>query len=576
MNTHHVGDFVYIQSLKLKYTALSTLARPLLLLRAAHHIGGTMVTIKHIYYIATLSIATVVIAACGSSGSSGSSTSTSSSGVSDAVPSDVVIASPTASTSGSSNIAVSKGVHKALSGDTTGETYEDKKAAAEALQAGTGECGFTPSLDLPTPPVCYGPNIAYTNHPDAGGQQNQPNGSLPRNDTGFWNLTEGSEACAAAQMNYLINSVSTRVDMMLNMFNNMVCVGKKDGLALPIVGATTDFKSSLGSKSTMTGITVNTATIERLADDSDGNAVYKSTVSVTIGTRTGTAILKHIKTGTDTYKGKLSMTMSNETAMDSFNCQGAAAGSVNAGVVNYIKSSATSVVYEMNYAEFCGQTATPLDSSNNISRTNVFNSSTNPNGWGSNWNYGLFNLNPSNGTGTVAYAWQAGSADGRTRVLNATVTEASDTSASGTAYYGYGVDVNGSDTLGVIQGFICNWAGPNGAISSGTTPASRAHATLLASGKEFNIAQKQILSRAVGGTVYTTSASDSKITYAPDNSCNKAVPLNASFTFVSTGDGGGSMTNDVSGSTGVTNNLIDITEITSNFTLPTAPPDVGS
>lgn len=530
-------------------------------------------------YYATALIAALTMVGCGSSGSSTSSTTgtttADTTSVSNAVPSDVVIASPTASTSGSSNIAVGKGF-KSLAGDTTAETYEDKKAAAEALQAGTGECGFTPSLDLPTPPVCYGPDVAYTNHPDAGGQQNQPNGSLPRNDTGFWSLTEGSEACAAAQMNFLINSVSTRVDMMLNMFNNMVCVGKKDGLTLPAVGASTDFKSSLNSKSTMTGITVNTATIERLADDTDGNAVYKSTVSVTIGTRTGTAILKHIKTGTDTYKGKLSMTMSNPTAMDSFNCQGAAAGSVNAGVVSYSKSSATSVVYELNYAEFCQENAVPLNDSGNISRTDIYNSSTNPTGWGSNWNYGLFNLNPSNGTGTVAYAWQAGSADGRTRVLNATVTEAADTSASGTAYYGFGADVNGTDTLGVIQGFICNWAGPNGAISSGTTPASRAHAALVTAGREVNTAQKQILSRAVGGTVYTTTAGDSKITYAPDNSCNKTVPLNATFTFISTGDGGGSMTNDVSGSAAVTNNLVDVTEITTNFTLPTPPVDVGS
>lgn len=534
----------------------------------------------HLHY-ATALAAALMLAACGSSGgsSTSSTTSTDTSSVSNAVPTDVVIASPTASTSGSSNLAVGKGVHKALAGDTTANTYEDKKAAAEALHAGTGDCGFTPSLDLPAPPACYGPQVNYTNHPDG----SPTTGSLPVKDTGFWNLTEGSssEACAAAQMNYLINSVSTRVDMMLNMFNNMVCVGKKDGLTLPAIGATTDFKSSLNSKSTMTGVTVNTATIERLANDSDGNAVYKSTVSVTIGTHTGTAILKHIKTGTDTYKGKLSMTMSNETAMDVGNCSGAAAGSVNAGVVSYVKSSATSVVYELNYAEFCGASATPLDSSNNISRTDIFNSSTNPEGWGSNWNYGLFNLNPSNGTGTVAYAWQAGSGDGRTRVLNATVTEAADTSASGTAYYGFGPNVNGTGTLGTIEGFICNWAGPDGAVFGVTNAANRTHALMIAStpAREVNAAQKQILSRAVGGTVFTTTAADSKITYAPANSCNKSVPLNSAFTFISVSSGSGtplSQTNDISTSAGVTNNLVDVTEITTNFTLPTAPPDVGS
>lgn len=527
---------------------------------------------------ATAVVAALVLAACGSSGgSSTSSTSTTTSG-SDAVPSDVVIASPTASTSGSSNIAVSKGVHKALSGDASGETYEEKKAAADALQAGEGDCGFTPSLDLPAPPACYGPQINYTNHPDG----SPSTGSLPTQDTGFWSITEGAanEACAAAQMNYLINGVSTRVDMMLNMFNNMVCVGKKSNIDLPGIGATADYKSALGSRSTMTGVTVNTATIERLADDSDGNAVYKSTVSVTIGSRTGTAILKHIKTGTDTYKGKLSMTMSNETAMDAGNCQGASAGSVNAGVVKYIKNSATSVVYEMNYAEFCGANATPLDSNNDIVRTDIFNSSTNPNGWGSNWNYGLFSLNPSNGTGTVAYSWQAGSGDGRTRVMNTTVTEASDGSASGTAYYGFGSDVNGSGTLGTIEGFICNWAGPNGAVFSVSNASLRTHDALIAMSpaREVTKAQKQILSRAAGGTAFTTTASDSKITYAPENSCNKTSGQ-AAFTFVAVNSQTNAtltQTNNISNTDLVTNNLVDVSEISSNFTLPTAPPDVGN
>lgn len=523
------------------------------------------------------------LTACGSSDGTSTTAAASSTSVTRAVPTDVAIASPTASTSGSSSVSAGKSVGKALAGDATNNSYKAKQDSAEALQAGTGDCGFTPSLTLPTPPACYGPQINYTNQPDG----SPTTGSLPVKDTGFWNLTEGTEACAAAQMNFLINSVATRVDMMMNMFNNMVCVGKKAGLALPTAaGGSTNFKTALGEKSTHSGITINTATIERLADDSDGNAVYKSTVSVTMGTHTGTAILKHIITGTDAagnnnYKGKLSMTMSNETAMDTSNCTGAAAGSVNAGVVKYVKSSATSLIQEVNYAEFCGADASPLDSSNNIVRTNTFNSSTNKTGWGSNWNHGLFSLDPTTGMGTVAYSWQAGYGDGRTRVLNATVTQAADTSASGTAYYGFGPDVNGTGTLGSIEGFICNWAGPNGAVFGVTNRLNRTNALMTVStpAREVNNAQKQILARAVGGTVFTTTAANSKITYAPANSCNKATPLNAAFTFIAVNpvtSAALSHTNDISTAAAVTHNLALVSEISSNFTLPTAPADVGS
>lgn len=545
--------------------------------------------------------AAAALGACGGSSSPAASTpATDTTSVSNAVPSDVVLASPTASTAGSSNIAV-KSLHKALAGDATGQSYEEKKAAAEALHAGTGECGFTPSLTLPTRPACYGPTVTFANHADSGGQQVQPSGTLPGSDTGFWNLSEGTEACAAAQMNYLIAAVSTRVDTMINMFNNMACVGKKNNIELPAIGATADLKAALGEKSTMTGVTVNVATIERLADDADGNPVYKSTVSVTIGTSTGTAILKHIKTGDGTYKGKLSMTMTNETEVamggpeaaegapppegqgqpqgqNFSNCTGSAAGSVHAAVVSYVKSSAASVVYEMNFAEFCGADATPLDANNNIVRTDIFDESTNLTGWGNDWNYGLFNLNPSNGTGTVAYAWQAGKGDGRTRVMNATVTEDAAGAGSGVAYYGYGPSVNGSETLGTIEGFICNWAGPNGAISNGVGDAARAHSALIAStpAKEVSKAQKQILTRAAGGTVYTTTASDSKIAYAPSNSCDKG-QANSTFTFYAVDKDNNtlSQTNDITDTTLVTNDLVDVDEITTNFTLPTPPTDVG-
>ncbi len=531
-------------------------------------------------------LAAVSWGACGSSSSSDTATPASSSSSSDAVPSDVVIASPTASTSASSSVSVGKSLYKAT-GDPTTNSYADKKAAREALEAGTGTCAFTPSLTLPSTPACYGPVIRYANHADGSGGQT----TLPPFDTGFWNLTEGSsnEACAAAQMNSLVDAVATRVDMMFNMFDMMVCVGKKAGLNLPsTVGTTMDYKTGMSTHGSVGGITVNTATIERLANSSAGNPVYKSTLSVAISvggqSRTGTAILKNEVTGTDAsgknnYKGKLSMTMSNPSVIGTAsNCNGALdSGSVMAGVVKYVKTSATSVKYEYNYAEFCSSTASPLDSSNNISRTDVFNSSTNRDGWGSNWNYGTFNLNPSNGTGTVAYAWQAGSGDQRTRVMDITVSQASSGSGSGTAWYGFGPDVNGTGILGSIDGFICNWAGPNGAIAASGSNRSQDTLAALNPPRAVSKAQKQVLSRAAGATVFTTTAANSNISYAPANSCNKT-SANSTFTFVAESQITGStlnQTNNISDTALVNNNLVDVPSLT-DFPMPSSVEDVGS
>lgn len=475
-------------------------------------------TKKFLLVVSLLSL--TVIAACGGSSTTGSTGTTTT--VEDTAPDDVVLSSPTATITGGTSI--SEYGLKGIGIKGVEDDFETKKAAYQQLKGGTGECTFSliqmSSILVP----CYGPSIEYQNHPD-GAAPNPAAPYLPPSDTGLWNETaDGStqEACAAKKMNALVGEVSGYVDNMINTIGGMICAEKKAGIELPEINGSEDVKEEITAHINVPGLDFTTATLERLANDGT-NPVYRSTAEtvMTMGDQTvnGTVIVKHVPTATDnsTYKGKISYTMA--TAQDDVqsNCSGTT-GMTIAGTILYEKSSATSMKYEMNYAMFCGQTADPLDANNNISPTDKFCSTTeinagqcttpNLDGWANNWNYGLFEIDPTTGMGTVAYAWQAGYYDGATRVFNITVDDAADGSASGTAYYGFGPDIAeavAGVTKGKITQFICNWAGPGMGPNGGNR-------------QPVEKAQRQTLTRAVGGTVFTPATSN--ITYAPANSCS--------------------------------------------------------
>lgn len=549
------------------------------------------------YAAALLSI--MMVAACGGStttdssssssssgGSSSSSGGSADSGITTTVPTDVVLSSPTASTAASQSRSAGKSVAKedpapaAKPGDPAGPDYAAKKEALQALVSGEGECAFTMEIPTITEPACYGPVINYSGHPDAASANPPQNatGGLPPSDVGIWNETEGTQACAAAMMNALVDKVASKVDNMIKIFGAMACAGKKAGLEPPAVGATVDLSSAMSSNVTVTGLAITTATVQRLEDDADGNPVYLSTIGITMtfengDSKSGEIILKHIPTSADnsTYKGKIATKIQFD---DVQGCGGSGqmndpGAGVMAGSVLYAKSSASSVVYQFNFSDFCGENANPFDSNYNIDPADKYLPGQTTSGWVHNWNYGLFSLNPENGLGSVAYAWQAGAADGRTRTFNMSVTAAADGSASGSAYYGFGPDMAASSGVGTIDGFVCNWAGPNGAISSGTNSDSRSAASLLAAGRGVSKAQKQVMSRAASATEFTTTAENSAIAYAVRNSCEAAVGDG----FLFDAEGSGSFSNDrASDAAALPSELIDLEDI--DFTMPTAPSEV--
>ncbi|MBI4126299.1 MAG: hypothetical protein HY465_02275 [Deltaproteobacteria bacterium] len=531
-----------------------------------------------------MTLAAVGLVACGSSATSSTTDSTTTTAAiddtGDTVPGDVVLASPTASTAAAS-ASISRGLKQEGTeftprgdkpGDPQGEHFEARKEALQELISGDGDCSFTLAMEMVDEPGCYGPSVDYANHP-AG---SPTTGQLPQGDVGIWDPLEGDEACAAAQMNALVKKVASKVDNMISIFGAMACAGKKAGIDLPAVDAEVDLTSAMSSNVTVTGLTISDAKIKRLAD-SGTNPVFLSTITITMAipngsTFTGQIILKHIPTADDnsTYKGKLSVKMTKSDSAFGGGCTTqdigtAATAGVMGGVVKYEKSSATSLVYEADYAEFCGADADPFDDDNNLNRENA--DSTNPTGWGSNYNYGLFSLNPVNGTGAVAYAWQAGSGDQRTRVLNVTTTVAADDSASGTAFYGFGPGVDADATLGSIDGFVCNWA--RGAINQNPRDA----ASLDTAGLGFDLAQKQVLSRAAAADIFTST--DDNITFAPSNNCDLAA--GSPFTYQNADPTADSQNDRESGdvANAVDNDLVPLTDVTAGFTRPTAPVDVG-
>jgi len=473
-----------------------------------------------------------------------------SSGLSIAVPRDVIISSPTAPI----KISAMPSNKPVLAQEAPTDDYETKKEELGALIDGDGECKFTfEQLGSLARANCYGPSIK-TKKPG------EPEIERPGGDLGIWNnvnLNNPNEACSAAQMNEVVKFAASRVDNFINTLGAIACAGKKAGIPPPTAGSSVTLTSAIAAHATVTGLSITSATLERLADEGS-NPVYKFTVNgtMTIDSKTYVVkiITKHIPTSADnsTYKGKISFSYSYTDPLNlkPFNCSDPGImvpsdGTVQAGMILYEKNTATLVTYEMNIAEFCGADTNPFDSNNNIIASNIVSPTVN-NGWANNYNYGLFGINPENGTGSVVSAWQAGFGDAATRSLNVQ-TEQLAGGATGNGYFGFGVKISESTSVnrGEIQKIYCFWGG--------IPMASKA--------------QHQALSRTIGATVFGTTLDEIK--FAPTDSCNCA---NAEFEYYKSDLT--TMTNDNTDGHAVTNNLIGTS--TMIFTRPANPVDVGS
>lgn len=466
-----------------------------------------------------------------------------------AFPSDLVITSPLASTKATS-----------LNADdtTSAQDFATKKAERKDLLAATSVAACVFKLQAPTAPAkpsCYGPSLYYKAHPDFDASQQHgehdpgADGDLPGGDLGMWDAAESTgEACTAAKMNYEMGTVASKVDMAMGGLAMMMCAATVSGEKLPDVDATLDLTENV--KTALTGQdiggTITAASISRLADDADGHAVYQSQLKVT--PKEGPSLevnLKHIALDStnSTYKGKLWMVATPSASGTNNDPNGNKVAAIS---VLYNKSSSTSVKYSMRQGNFSTENATDAK---------MFEDNKDPKLPYSNDGYSwtLVDQNPDDGSGTVGYAWVAGTKMENVRSFVAKVEVDSSGKKTGTGYAGFGDTMENllKDTTRktFLDRMICNWAGP-----------ANNHSGVKA-------VQKQEMELVSTTGIFT--ATSSKIKFVPRNSCGAASDTDANGTFSYSKTQNGTYTNfDAS------NELVSTTDIADSLVPPAAPDEL--
>lgn len=522
----------------------------------------------------------------GTSSTDSGSTSTSSNALAVVYPDDLAVTSITAASS-STSASLSRYTVDDAADDETFDVadFEEKKEVLEDLLSPADADAFEESLTglgdriditASAPPAdCYGPQLNYNNHPEASGGQ-QANGQLPPGDLGIWIETESSsgEACVVAKVNNIIG----QFEALINMGTETVAATlgaaslEEDAAELPEAGETLDLTEiANGALETAEApVTLDEATITKQEEETEeGDPVFVTELEGETQAPNGdsfnfTTTLAHIPMGEEasaslnveddtattdsaaaaasisdeTYCGTLTQAVSMESdeVGSVGNCgQFSTTGITRCTYLEYCKESSTSVTYHLRTAEFCGMDVDCVD----VDPADKAGSA-NTDGWANNFYYTVCQVNPEDGSGRCAQAWQAGMGDGATRVLNVEVEAGGE---EGCGWFGYGPDVAATSGVGSIDRMICNWAGP-GNNHTGTQQA-----------------QKQCFTRDADGK-FVSDSDTLAINYAPTTSCNKAagnfsyqVPNNSSTL--------------VSGATAVTNNLIDLDEI--DFEVPELP-----
>lgn len=429
----------------------------------------------------------------------------------------------------------------------------------------TSSCSFDPSqfLTRSTNADCYGPTIKYKNHPDdtSGSTLEQ---ELPSGDLGIWQETDSStsEACSAAQLNARMDGVSAQMNAGLEAAASMTClVHNTSSLSMPsnsTTDLTTDMSSTLGTSS----LSFNTATITH--SDSNGQDEYTYNLIFTYSDGTNSydinVELYHIPGCQDyAYEGRLKYTINDYATGGNCPVSGSTTPVTRAGSLVYNKKSDYTMAVDGRTAQFCGHNAAdPFDSNGQVNPSEKYDASSNTDGWGNDFNRFLANFNPTTLVGQYAYLWQAGHLDNYSRTFNIFLSRNTDTDIlSGHAFFGFGSDISTTD--GTINGFICNWAGPGGAVDTG--------ANLTSSVTLSSTVQKQDIEESSSGGTFTSTSSN--ITYVPTNSCDYAGGSGGIFLYDTDNDDDLS---DEDSTLAVTNDLVATTQISSEgFIIPNPP-----
>ena len=495
------------------------------------------------------------------------------------IPSELVIASNTASatdenTTQSSSFAPTR--------PEPGAAFEHKREALEGvlsdetIESGSiSDCiAALPSLPDTSSPVCYGPTVDYTNHPDyvEGDSESEfspsEDGQLPVGDLGLWVESEpGTDtACSAAKLNDLVSKAAYNVDLAIGSMAMMVCAAAIEEEDLPETeGESIDLTDVLSTDVSVISITAATITRENF---DDGSEAYTSHIEGTI-TSSGEGFVINLEHSPESETGLLQLERGSTQKR---------------GVSVVYTMDEDNISYKLISAQFQGSEATPgevvyaddgqitLISKDDIGPTPITE------GNDGDVHVMIAEVDAESGHGHIAYGWNAGGRDDHYRVLNVmtfysededseeqeedteetdeeseveTEEEETDTeSAEGHAYYGYAPSPSDAepeslnlDLSETEAGMICNWAGPG---NSHDTTESLQYQELV-----------------LEDDVWTAQVSN--ILYAPTTNCDLDAADSATFTPTDEiFDGEGSLSGDV------TNDLWSKTG-TFYFEMPTPP-----
>ncbi|MBI1909294.1 MAG: hypothetical protein HYS22_03910 [Deltaproteobacteria bacterium] len=493
-------------------------------------------------------------------------------------PNELSVTSPTASTSStSSSVSALQAQESSTEEVEMKPPDEAAKDTKKIIDASSEEsCTFKFQQFGGRSADCYGPTATVNKHPNAINAQESGDVQLPSGDLGIMkeSSSKKNEACVASKVNSVVSELKSTMAMFVDstgMLPAFLCQAKFDKVALPEPGKSVDISESAkkvfarvdkdegaekggeekgtppggggapqggGEKKGKKGLS-STVTISRDAADKNGRPVYTIEISGTHAMGSMLARLKNIALddqGTS-YEGLLQLMFSSSWFNAGGGCSSGTSGMTEGQSIVYNRTGDV-IKAVVRRAQFCGtaKEATVFGSDGQINLKDK--------GWGNDGNYTVFNVNLADGTGKLVTAWQAGSGDDATRVLNVESSKGADGTTSGCGYFGFGPPVTATSGLGTITKMICNWAGPGNNHTG------------------LKKAQKQCFTRNSDG-VFVSDASKLRITYAPTNSCDKVA---GDFSYTLNLPSGNT---SVAAGDAVTNNLVDIESM--GFTAPEEP-----
>jgi hypothetical protein len=346
---------------------------------------------------------------------------------------------------------------------------------------------------------CYGPALDYSGHPDASGGPDS--GQLPTGDLGIWQETQDdedadgvAEACAAAQLNARMEGMEPRNKAALMVLAAVYAQHEDDG--------TTDISAHLPS-----GVTASNDSLT-VSGDISQIQIELNYDHDTSGTDESIELtMLHYQSSSDAFDNEGLLNVSVEDTFNGGNCGPGENDILRYNSVHYVQSSANAIALQVREANACAAGASAFAEPVEAVNTGVTGQVLDPDaGWSDNFSVFTAEFDPTPDStgeleGRFTFAWQAGNGDSHSRILNVGLSAG----VGGESWFGFGdrvQEVTAVDEFGVIQGMICNWAGP-GSDHSPQDYAQRQHLSL---------------DTTVGFYVPSNSGA-SDITYAPTNSC---------------------------------------------------------